>query len=135
MEPGRACSAVRDRAADPAAHGLGASAELALIEEAWSAIQGNYVDAKGLDDHALAYGAIRGMTEAVGDEGHTAFMTAEEAKRHRPVAVAARSWASASSSPRAASSGRRSDPLDLPDTPAEEAGLQRGDLIIVAVDG
>ena len=66
------------RTAGPAG-GDGAS-DLALIEEAWKAIQDNYVDAQHLDDRDLAYGAIRGMTEAVGDEGHTSFMTADEAK-------------------------------------------------------
>ena len=54
--------------------------ELALISEAWKAIQDNYVDAKNLNDRDLAYGAIRGLTEAVGDEGHTSFLTADEAK-------------------------------------------------------
>ena len=29
---------------------------------------------------SMAYGAIRGMTDAVGDEGHTSFLTADEAK-------------------------------------------------------
>ncbi|MHB8893252.1 MAG: hypothetical protein ACYC65_14550, partial [Candidatus Limnocylindrales bacterium] len=47
----------------------GGDANLALIEEAWRDIQGNYVDAANLDDRELAYGAIRGMTNAVGDEG------------------------------------------------------------------
>ena len=54
--------------------------DLALIAEAWKAIQDNYVDAKNLNDRDLAYGAIRGLTEAVGDEGHTSFLTADEAK-------------------------------------------------------
>ena len=52
--------------------------ELGLIREAWDTIHQNYVDAKDLDDKALAYGAIDGMTDAVGDTGHTAFMTPEE---------------------------------------------------------
>ena len=63
----------------PTGSGAGAG-DLALIEEAWRAIQDNYVDAKHLNDRDLAYGAIRGLTEAVGDEGHTSFMTADEAK-------------------------------------------------------
>ena len=55
-------------------------AELALIEQAWNAIQDNYVDAKSLDNQALAYAAINGITNAVGDSGHTSFMTADQAK-------------------------------------------------------
>jgi len=64
--------------ASPAASGK--DADLALIEEAWRAIQDNYVDAKNLDNQKVAYGAIRGLVAAVGDEGHTSFMTADEVK-------------------------------------------------------
>ena len=46
----------------------GKDADLALIEEAWRAIQDNYVDAKNLDNQKVAYGAIRGLVAAVGDE-------------------------------------------------------------------
>src|SRR6478752_8772981 len=53
---------------------------LDLIEEAWRTLHQNYVDAKNLDNQGMAYGAIRGMTDAVGDEGHTSFLTADEAK-------------------------------------------------------
>ena len=53
---------------------------LDLIEEAWRTLHENYVDAKNLDNQGMAYGAIRGMTDAVGDEGHTSFLTADEAK-------------------------------------------------------
>ena len=56
------------------------NADLDLIEEAWRTIHENYVDAKNLNDQDMAYGAIRGMTDAVGDEGHTSFLTADEAK-------------------------------------------------------
>ena len=52
--------------------------EFALIQEAWDAIHRNYVDAADLDDRALAYGAIDGLADAVGDTGHTEFMTPEE---------------------------------------------------------
>jgi carboxyl-terminal processing protease len=51
---------------------------LALIREAWDAIHRNYVDAADLDDRALAYGAIDGLADAIGDTGHTEFMTPEE---------------------------------------------------------
>jgi carboxyl-terminal processing protease len=37
-----------------------------------------YVGASQLDDKALIYGAINGMTQAVGDTGHTSFMTPEQ---------------------------------------------------------
>ena len=50
----------------------------ALIQEAWDTIHREYVGKDTLDDRALIYGAIKGLTEAVGDTGHTDFMTPEE---------------------------------------------------------
>lgn len=52
--------------------------EFDLIRQAWDDIHQNYVAASTLDDRALAYGAIDGLTEAVGDTGHTAFLTPED---------------------------------------------------------
>jgi len=106
--------------------------ELGLIEEAWKAIQDNYVDAKNLNDRDLAYGAIRGMTEAVGDEGHTSFLTADEAKAVDQslsgtfVGIGVQLDSDETKGPIIRSI--------IPGTPAEEAGLKRGDLI-VKVDG
>jgi carboxyl-terminal processing protease len=108
------------------------NAELKLIEEAWKDIQDHYVDAENLDNQELAYGAIRGLVEAVGDEGHTGFFTAEEAKA-----------VSESLSGTFVGIGIRVNEDEdgvpyiysvMPNTPAEEAGLQRGDRIL-AVDG
>jgi carboxyl-terminal processing protease len=56
------------------------AAEFGLIREAWELIEGNYVGARDLDERDLAHGAIRGMTEAVGDTGHTDFMDPDERK-------------------------------------------------------
>ncbi len=106
--------------------------ELALIREAWDTIHKNYVDAASLDDRQLAYGAIDGMTDAVGDTGHTTFMTPEER--------AARNSALSGSY---VGIGVEVDttPEGLPlvvgvfrGSPADEAGLKAGD-VIVGVDG
>ncbi len=116
----------------PAASGAAGAADLALIEEAWRAIQDNYVDAKHLDDRDLAYGAIRGMTDAVGDEGHTSFMTADEAKAVDQslsgtfVGIGVQLDTDETKGPIIRSV--------IPGTPAEAAGLKRGD-VIVEVDG
>lgn len=107
------------------------NADLALIEQAWTDILQNYVAAKDLKQIDLAYGAIRGMTEAVGDEGHTVFLTAEDAK-------AVDDSLSGTFVGIGVQLGNESDSFVIadviPDTPAEEAGLQRGDEIL-AVDG
>ena len=73
--------------ADGAAATPGASfepgEEFALIREAWDKIHQNYVAADELDDRELAYGAIDGLADAVGDTGHTEFMTPEERAARR----------------------------------------------------
>ena len=49
-----------------------------LIQEAWDILHSKYVGADQLKDSDLIYGAINGMTEAVGDTGHTSFLTPEQ---------------------------------------------------------
>ena len=53
--------------------------EFDRIAAAWETLYAEYVDAAALDPRELAYGAIAGMTEAVGDIGHTRFLTPDEA--------------------------------------------------------
>jgi carboxyl-terminal processing protease len=110
----------------------GASAEFGLIREAWDTIHQEYVGRSELDDRALAYGAIDGLTEAVGDTGHTSFLTPEERK--------ARSDELSGSY---VGIGIRIDPAEdgrplvigvFADSPAEKAGVRAGD-IIERVDG
>ena len=118
-------------AATPTIAPIGDGADLTLVEEAWRAIQDNYVDADNLDDRDLAYGAIRGLTEAVGDDGHTSFLTAEEAR-------AVDDSLSGTFVGIGVQVNTDTDEVIIgsvfPGTPAEEAGLRRGDRII-AVDG
>src|SRR6478672_397403 len=54
------------------------STQFGLIREAWDTLHKEYVGAKDLNDQTLIYGAINGMTQAVGDTGHTSFLTPEE---------------------------------------------------------
>jgi carboxyl-terminal processing protease len=115
-------------AASPAA----SDAELALIREAWDAIHQNYVDAKDLDDQALAYGAIDGLTDAVGDTGHTTFMTPEE-RKSRESSLAG-SYVGIGAEMDTTSDGLPLVVGVFRDSPADGAGLHAGD-IMVAVDG
>ena len=114
------------------APGSSAPADFGLIREAWDTLHTKYVGADTLNDKELIYGAINGMTEAVGDTGHTSFMTPEQrAERSNDL------------SGKYVGIGVRIDTAEdgLPlvigvfkGSPAEGAGIQAGDEI-VAVDG
>lgn len=124
--------ATADRTPDPASPGASAPTDYALIREAWDTLHSQYVGKDELDDRALIYGAIEGLTQAVGDTGHTDFMTPEE-RADRNDALSG-SYVGI---------GVRIDPTDegLPrvvgvfdDSPASAAGVRIDD-VIVEVDG
>ena len=116
----------------PSPTGSAATTDFGLIREAWDVLHSKYVGADELNDTELIYGAINGMTEAVGDTGHTSFLTPEErASRANDL------------SGQYVGIGVRIDTAEdglplvigvFPDSPAEKAGLAVGDEL-VAVDG
>lgn len=109
-----------------------ATGELALISEAWDTIHREYVDRANLDDRALAYGALSGMAQAVGDTGHTAFLTPEELQaRHNELAG---SYVGIGVRVEAAEDGRPRIVGVFDGSPAQAAGILLGD-VISAVDG
>lgn len=116
-------------APNPASPG---TTDFGLIKEAWDTLHQQYVGRDELDDRSLIYGAIAGMTEAVGDTGHTDFMTPEERKQRDDSLSGSYVGIGVRIEP---------DPAGLPqiigvfeDSPAEKAGLKPDD-VIVAVDG
>jgi len=54
--------------------------DLALINQAWNTIQRQYVDRSAVQPKDLTYGAIGGMVEALGDTGHSTFLTPDMVK-------------------------------------------------------
>jgi carboxyl-terminal processing protease len=118
---------------DPASSpGASATTEFELIREAWDTLHREYVGRDELVERDLIYGAIDGMTQAVGDTGHTDFMTPEErAERSQNlsgsyVGIGVRIDVTESGLPRI---------VDVfADSPAEAAGLLPGD-VIIEVDG
>jgi carboxyl-terminal processing protease len=54
-----------------------------LLSEAWDIIQSHYVDRPAIDAQQLTYGALSGMVNALGDTGHTVFLTPQMVKEDR----------------------------------------------------
>jgi len=105
--------------------------EFEVFWQAWSIIQAHFIDRDMLNAKDLTYGAINGLVEALGDEGHTTFLTPSELE-HQQTAMAG------SFSGIGAQLGVKDGlpvivaPID--NSPASEAGIRAGD-IILGVDG
>ncbi|MCA9985911.1 MAG: S41 family peptidase [Anaerolineales bacterium] len=110
---------------------LESGADGQLIDEAWQTIQDNYVDQAVLTDETLTYGAIDGIVQALGDTGHSRFLT--------PAMVAAQHEYTSGEFEGIGAYVESQDgivvivsPID--NSPAQAAGLLPGDMIL-AVDG
>ena len=57
--------------------------EFDVFWQAWQIVNDRFVDQESLDPTELTYGAIEGMLKALGDEGHTAFLTPKELEYQR----------------------------------------------------
>ncbi len=108
------------------------STQFGLIREAWDTLHKEYVGAKDLNDQTLIYGAINGMTQAVGDTGHTSFLTPEE--RAARASGLSGSYVGIGVRIDVAADGLPVVIGVFKDSPAEKAGLKVGEEI-VAVDG
>ncbi|MFL5686764.1 MAG: S41 family peptidase [Chloroflexota bacterium] len=103
-----------------------------LIREAWDTLHQRFVGRDQLDDRALIYGAIEGMTDAVGDTGHTDFMTPEEREQRNDSLSGSYVGIGVRIEPDDAGQPKIIGVFD--GSPAEKAGLVPDD-VIVAVDG
>ena len=118
-----------DAAAGPTDDGVD---DFGLVREAWDLLHEKYVGRDTLDDRELAYGAIDGLADAVGDTGHTDFMTPEERTSRNDalsgsyVGIGVQLDNTDSDEPRVVTV--------FHDSPADKAGLRTGD-VILEVDG
>jgi carboxyl-terminal processing protease len=58
-----------------------ATEDFELMSQAWRLIDRFYVDRSAVRPTAMAYGAINGMAESLGDTGHSVFLTPQQARK------------------------------------------------------
>lgn len=105
--------------------------EFSTYLEAWQILHDNYVDPAALDPKKLTYGSIDGLVQAVGDTGHTRFLTPDEvADQHSSLSGSIVGIG-------ALMNVEGNVPIIqsvIPGGPADRAGLRSGDKVL-AVDG
>jgi len=113
------------------AQAAGQPAKFDIFWQAWNIVHRDFVDQDALDMTELTYGAIRGMIAALGDEGHTSFLTPEEVVRHRSDSSGEYTGIGASIG---VEDGLPVIVAPFDGSPAEEAGIEAGDIIIEVDD-
>jgi carboxyl-terminal processing protease len=119
------------RSQSPATLGEEDRESLALYAEALDTVRDGYVDRDAIDPEKQTYGAIEGMLDTLGDEGHTRFLTPEEREQNRRslsgtyvgigVTLESEEDEVVVASP-------------IEGSPADKAGVESGD-VVVAIDG
>jgi carboxyl-terminal processing protease len=98
-----------------------------LLDEARQTIDQEYVDREAIDDTALTYGAIGGMVDALGDTGHSRFLSPEMLERQHTQTSGSFEGIGAYVESR---NGLTIIVAPIDNSPAQAAGLQPGDAII-----
>jgi carboxyl-terminal processing protease len=106
-------------------------AEFDTFWQAWDIVHDRFVDREALVETELEYGAIRGMIQALGDEGHTAFLTPEDVVERQTDITGKFTGIGAYVGMK---DGLPSIVAPFEGSPAEQAGVKAGD-IIIEVDG
>ena len=119
------------RSQSPASLGEEDRESLALYAEALDTVRDDYVDQQALDPEKQTYGAIEGMLDTLGDEGHTRFLTPEERTQNEEglsgtyVGIGVQLEAEGDEVVVA---------TPIEDSPADRAGIRSGD-VLMAVNG
>jgi carboxyl-terminal processing protease len=116
-----------DRAASSGCAPTGASPNFRLMTQAWDQIQAHYVDRAALKPTPITYGAIGGMVDALGDTGHSAFLSPEMVKELKDARQGHLEGIGVEIQMKA---GRVVVVAPLDGSPAQRAGLRPGDVIL-----
>jgi len=108
-----------------------ASADFQLMAQAWDIIDRFYVDRPAVRHAAMAASAINGMTEALGDTGHSVYLTATEARK---AGAAVQGKMNGIGVEIIQSSNQTVVVAPVDGSPAQQAGVRAGD-VILQVDG
>jgi carboxyl-terminal processing protease len=108
-----------------------ARSDFQLMAEAWNSIHTHYVDRSAIKPRPLTYGAISGMVDALGDTGHSTFLSPQMIKEEEEFTAGEYKGIGAEVRMKA---GHVVIVTPLDGSPAQKAGLQPGQ-IIIAVDG
>ncbi|MEJ2736828.1 MAG: S41 family peptidase, partial [Anaerolineae bacterium] len=102
-----------------------------LMAEAWNIINQSYVDRPAVQAQALTYGAVGGMVDALGDTGHSRFLSPEMVQAQHDFTNGQFEGIGAYVEMK---DGHVVIVAPMDGSPAQQAGLQPGD-VILKVDG
>jgi len=105
--------------------------DFGLMAEAWNTIRAHYVDRAAIQPRPLAYGAISGMVDALGDTDHSTFLTPDMIKADQNFIAGKYKGIGAEIKMKG---GHVVIVTPLDGSPAQKAGLRPGQ-IILGVDG
>ncbi len=108
-----------------------ANSDFGLMAEAWNSIRTHYVDRAAIQPRPLTYGAISGMVDALGDTGHSTFLSPEMIKAEQDFTAGKYKGIGAEIRMKG---GHVVIVTPLDGSPAQKAGLRPGQ-IIMGVDG
>ena len=105
--------------------------QFGVFWEAWNLVQKYYVDRAAINDTNMTYGAISGMLDSLGDTGHTRFLSPQALRDEEEALSGKFEGIGAHIMLR---DGRPTIVAPIPGSPALEAGIKPGD-VILKVDG